>query len=94
MSVAASFRNAAGLAIGQPSKRLTNISLALLVCLVALLIAQPALACSVCYGDPDSDMTKGAKAGVLVLLGVVGMVLLWVGSLLLFWRRRAANLDL
>ena len=94
MSVAASLRKAASLANGQPSKRLANISLALLVCLGALLIAEPALACSVCYGDPDSGMAKGAKAGVLVLLGVVSMVLLWVGSLLLFWRRRAANLDL
>ena len=94
MSVAASLRNAASLALGQPSNRLIHISLALLVCLVALLIAQPALACSVCYGDPDSAMAKGAKAGVLVLLGVVSVVLLWVGSLLLFWRRRAANLDL
>lgn len=94
MSVAASLRDAVTLAHGQPSRRLANISLALLGCLAALLIAQPALACSVCYGDPDSAMSQGAKAGVLVLLGVVGVVLLWVGSLILFWRRRAANLNL
>ena len=94
MSVAASLRSAVSLAQGQPCNRLASISLALLVCLGVLLIAQPALACSVCYGDPDSAMSQGAKAGVLVLLGVVGVVLLWVASLLLFWGRRAANLDL
>ena len=50
------------------------------------------IACSVCYGDPDSPLTKGVEAGVLVLLAVVGGVLLLLGSLLLFWMRRAAIL--
>ncbi len=74
-------------------KRLASVSLALLVCLAALLTAQPVLACSVCYGDPNSAMTQGAQAGVLVLLGVVGVVLTGFGSLLLFWIRRAAQLE-
>jgi hypothetical protein len=50
------------------------------------------IACSVCYGDPASPLTKGVEAGVLVLLAVVGGVLLLLGSLLLFWMRRAAIL--
>ncbi len=74
-------------------KRVASVSLALLVCLAALLTAQPVLACSVCYGDPNSAMTQGAKAGVLVLLGVVGVVLTGIASLLVFWMRRAANLE-
>ncbi len=73
-------------------KRLASVSLALLVCLAALLTAQPVLACSVCYGDPNSAMTQGAQAGVLVLLGVVGVVLTGLASLLIFWMRRAAQL--
>jgi hypothetical protein len=32
-------------------------------------------ACSVCYGDPDSGMSKGLGWGVAALLGVVVMVL-------------------
>ncbi len=72
--------------------RLASLSLAILVCLGVLLSSQPALACSVCYGDPNSAMTQGAQAGVLVLLGVVGVVLTGLGSLLLFWMRRAAQL--
>ena len=65
----------------------------ILVCIGALLIAEPVLACSVCYGDPNSAMTQGAKAGVLVLLGVVGVVLTGIASLLIFWARRAARMD-
>ncbi len=74
-------------------KRRGSVSLALLVCLAALLTAQPVLACSVCYGDPNSAMTQGAQAGVLVLLGVVGVVLTGLASLLIFWMRRAAHLE-
>ncbi len=74
-------------------KRLASMSLAILVCLGALLSAQPALACSVCYGDPNSAMSQGAQAGVIVLLGVVGVVLTGLTSLLLFWMRRAAKLE-
>ncbi len=84
MSVAALFE--------RTRNRLASLSLAVLVCLGALLNAQPALACSVCYGDPDSAMSQGAKAGVLVLLGVIGMVLSGIASVLIFWMRRAASL--
>jgi hypothetical protein len=67
--------------------------LALLAGLAALLPAQPALACSVCFGDPSSAMGQGVQAGVFVLLGVVGVVLTGVASLLIFWWRRAAHLE-
>ena len=70
-----------------------RLSLAILACLAVLLSAQSGSACSVCYGDPNSAMTQGAKAGVLVLLGVVGVVLMGLASLLIFWMRRAANLN-
>ncbi len=72
--------------------RLVNMALAILIGLATLLSAQPALACSVCFGDPNSSMNQGAQAGMLVLLGVVGVVLTGLASMLLFWVRRAANL--
>ena len=66
---------------------------AILIGLASGLMAQPALACSVCFGaDPNSLMNQGVQAGVLVLLGVVGVVLTGLASLLLFWVRRAAQL--
>ena len=52
-----------------------NMASTFLICLATISSAQTALACSVCYGDPNSPMTKGVEAGVLVLLGVVGTVL-------------------
>ncbi len=73
--------------------RLASMSLAIVACLGVLLIADPALACSACYGDPNSAMSQGAKAGVLVLLGAIGVVLTGIASLLIFWMRRAANLE-
>ncbi len=73
-------------------KRLATVSLVILACLGALLSAHPALACSVCYGDPNSAMSQGAEAGLLVLLGVVCTVLMGIGSLMIYWTRRAAYL--
>ncbi len=40
-------------------------------------------ACSVCFGDPASPLSKGAVAGVFFLLGVVVCVLCavaWTGA--------------
>ena len=73
--------------------RLRSTLLVTTVWLVTAVPIETALACSVCFGDPNSDMTKGAKAGVLVLLGVVAVVLAAFGSLAIFWMRRAANLE-
>ncbi len=75
-------------------KRLLKLALPILIGLASLLLAQPALACSVCFGgDPSSSMNQGVQAGMLVLLGVVGVVLTGLASLLLFWMRRAAHLE-
>ena len=75
-------------------KRLVNMALAILIGLASLLIAQPALACSVCFGgDPGSYMNQGVLAGMLVLLGVAGVVLAGLAALFLFWMRRAADLE-
>jgi len=50
------------------------------------------LACSVCYGDPGSALSKGAAAGVLFLVGVVTFVLAWIATVIFIWARRARSL--
>ena len=56
---------------------------------LALMRTNPAFACAVCFGDPNSSLTKGAKAGVLVLLGVIVTLLSAIGYVIVFWSRRA-----
>ena len=73
--------------------RRVNVWLAALMGVAAFVNAQPALACSVCYGEPGSPMVQGIQAGVLVLLGVVVTVLTGLASLIIFWMRRASKLS-
>ncbi len=48
--------------------------------------AADVMACSVCQGNPDSELSKGAAAGVIflailtytLLLGVAGIVVTWI----------------
>jgi hypothetical protein len=47
------------------------------------------LACSVCFGDPASPLTKGAAVGVFFLMGVIAFVLGWIATLAFVWARRA-----
>ena len=59
--------------------------------------SEAAWGCAVCFGDPDSDTVQGARAGILILLGVVGTVLTWIVGVALFWiwrvRRRGAMVN-
>lgn len=68
--------------------------LALLAVLASgwLATASPALACSVCFGDPDSPMSRGVVMGVMVLVGIVGFVLLGVAGTVAFWIHRSRRL--
>lgn len=50
------------------------------------------LACSTCFGDPDSQMVKGALMGVYVMIGVVSLVLMTFAGTGLFWIRRSRRL--
>lgn len=54
--------------------------------------ASPALACAVCFGDPDSPLTKGALMGVYVLVGVVSFVLAGITATGVFWIQRSRRL--
>jgi len=59
---------------------------------VVLATSEPAEACSVCFGDPNSLMAKGAVMGVVVLLGVVGCVLGGMAGTGIYWIRRGRRL--
>jgi hypothetical protein len=50
------------------------------------------LACSTCFGDPDSQMVKGALMGVYVMIGVVGFVLAGFTGTGLYWIHRSRRL--
>lgn len=52
-----------------------------------------AQACSVCFGDPDSDMTRGALWGVIVLGAIVYSVLIGGVALGVTWFVRARRLE-
>jgi len=69
-----------------------NCQLVLAAILLIALIAPVANACPVCFGDPNSPMTKGASNGILFLLGIVGFVQLgFVALFFSFWRRAKAH---
>lgn len=61
-------------------------------CTAVGLWADRALACAVCFGDPESDMARGVVMGVLVLVGVVGTVLAGFVGTGLFWMQRSRRL--
>jgi hypothetical protein len=51
-----------------------------------------AVACSVCFGDPESQQGQAMKAGILVMLGIVGTVLSGFASLFLYWMSRSRRI--
>lgn len=55
-------------------------------------LSSPTLACSTCFGDPDSQMVKGALMGVYVMIGVVGFVLAGFTGTGLYWIHRSRRL--
>ncbi len=73
-------------------KRFLVVIPALIAC---AFVSADVLACSVCQGNPDADLTKGAQAGILLMVGVTYSVLLGFIGLVVFWfvrGRRAASL--
>ena len=83
-------RNARGFFVRDSSR---SAALGMTVWLVLILFAaQSALACPVCFGNPDSPMTKGTSKAVWFLLGTIGFVQIgFVALFISFWRRARAN---
>lgn len=65
---------------------------AILAVALSALFPRTVDACSVCFGDPSSPMTKGLKVGILMLLFVIAGVLAAIGSVAFTWSRRAKAL--
>lgn len=60
--------------------------------LAVLLLPKIAAACSVCFGNPNSPMTKGTNNAIIFLLAIVGMVQLgFIALFITFWRRARAD---
>lgn len=65
-----------------------------LLAVIALMLAESsATACSSCFGDPGSNMAKGAVAGVWFMVGMVGVVLFGIAGTGLFWLQRSRRLS-
>jgi hypothetical protein len=64
-----------------------------MLALMTVAVAQPqnVLACSVCYGAPDSGMAKGLVWGILALLSVVVSVLAGVVAFFVHVGKRSAS---
>ena len=56
---------------------------------LALVVPRIALACPVCFGQSDSSMAWGAKAGVFFMLGLTVAVLAAFGAFFIYLMRRA-----
>jgi len=50
-------------------------------------------ACAVCFGAPDSPLTKGMAWGILSLLVVIGCVLATVAAFFVYLARRASTAE-
>ncbi len=64
----------------------------LIVGLMLAGLTSDAWACSVCFGDPNSKITRGIFAAVYVLLGAVLFVLGGIACTAWSWSRRAKNM--
>jgi len=62
---------------------------AALTLLLIWFFGQPAVeACTTCYGEADGPLMDGARAGVLLLFGLVGILQIAFGSFFVYlWRR-------
>ena len=57
---------------------------------IAMLAApRIALACPVCFGNSDAPMAKATNAGIIFMLGVVGVMLAAFASFFIYLIRRA-----
>jgi len=56
-----------------------------------LAAARSATACQICFGDPNSPLTKSAEMGVWFLLAVIVMVEAGFGVFFLVYLRRRAR---
>lgn len=69
-----------------------RISTLLTGALILGMTSPAARACSVCFGDPDSDLSKGMSMGILTLLLIITSVLAGVATFFVFLARRSSQM--
>jgi hypothetical protein len=62
--------------------------------LALIVAAENVEACSVCFGNPESPMTKSMVAGIWVMLGCIGTLLAAFAGLFLYWVYRSYHVHL
>lgn len=66
----------------------------ILVLVATSFLALPSsFACSACYGDPDSPMSRGLTWAIVALVGAVSVVLTGVTAFFVHVNRRANTLE-
>ncbi len=55
--------------------------------------ATPALGCTACFGQSNSEMAQGMNWGIYTLLGVIGIVLVCIASAFVVVGRRFSRLS-
>lgn len=78
--------------LGSSSRQGSGWLARLLPMWAAFILCEEAQACAVCFGDPDSDLAKGALAGVVLLGCVIFCVLLGIAGTAFHWSRKARRL--
>lgn len=73
--------------------RMSNMVLVLVSYLILTFHSHPALACAVCYGDPASPLSKGAKFGAIALIAFISGVLFAIAMIACTWAKRARALS-
>jgi len=65
----------------------------ILAALLWLAVAQPfsAGACAVCYGDPNSELSRGLTWGIFVLIAVVLVVLSLISTFFVYVAKRSSG---
>lgn len=76
----------------RPARAIRGQAITAMAVLAGALMAGDAVACATCFGNPDSNMSKGVVWGVIVLVGIVGFVLASVAGVGLFWLQRGRRL--
>ena len=71
----------------------SRILVIFLIALAHTSMQTPALACSVCFGDPQSPMAKGALMGVVTLGAIIVSVLFFIAGTGVYWLHRGARLS-
>ena len=73
-------------------RRPIRLKVQLILITAAILLVPVVLsACPVCYGNPDSPMTRSSNNAILFMIGVVGFVQIgFIAMFWSFWRRAKA----